>query len=37
MVIHDMQLKSWIDESYNLIIEGFEKKERELYTVLAVK
>lgn len=35
--IPDIQLKSWIDESYNLVIEGLGKKERELYTVLAGK
>jgi len=32
--IGDELLNQWIDESYNLIVEGFSRKERELFAQL---
>ena len=33
--ISDSLLKQWIDESYNLIVSGFSRKEKALYAELA--
>ena len=33
--ITDSLLKQWIDESYDLIISGFSKKQKELYSEMA--
>jgi predicted DNA-binding protein (MmcQ/YjbR family) len=33
--IPDVLLKQWIDESYNLIVAGFNRKEKEIYASMA--
>jgi len=33
--IHDALLKQWIDESYNLIVAGFSRKEKTLFTEMS--
>ena len=35
--ISDKQLIQWIDESYNLIVDGFSRKEKMLYAELSGK
>lgn len=35
--ITDKMLKQWIDESYNLIISGFTRKQKELYQEMSGK
>jgi predicted DNA-binding protein (MmcQ/YjbR family) len=35
--INDDQLKQWIDESYNLIVAGFSRKEKALFDELTRK
>ncbi len=35
--VPDNLLKQWIDESYNLIVSGFARKEKELFAVLSGK
>jgi predicted DNA-binding protein (MmcQ/YjbR family) len=35
--ITDSQLRQWIDESYNLIVSGFSRKEKALYYELVSK
>jgi len=34
--LSDKLLKQWIDESYNLIVAGFSRKEKALYAELSV-
>jgi len=34
-IVADSQLKQWIDESYNLIIAGFSRKEKILFSEMS--
>jgi predicted DNA-binding protein (MmcQ/YjbR family) len=35
--ISDNMLKQWIDESYNLIVAGFTRKEKVLFTEMTIR